>query len=513
MKTQMTQNSNQNKLEILEAIAVIVILAIIHLFLWWKYLPIAHIDLNFYTEPALMLARHGILSGPGSQHLDITYAKGIYFYPPGYALIVAGWIKLFGFSIRSLLAYTNLIHMLYLCALWILMRKRFNCTKLATSLVLISAFPMFNHGRPDVTALFISTLAWIIVPHQFKLPRMIYSAILMGLAILVSLPFGISSAATVITFYLVSPHLRLSQRFKGVIILISIMTLTILSIWGFVFTWQNAWIFGPEQFMVNLANRGQNLNQIVLPPLLYSLAFIIVPLGFMILIPLGFTLYWYRCSLSSPLVQVSLSYLTGFTTWFFLSKGPLMMMYHFSFIARPVFQGVLASFRKPIRFIAIGLLVAFTMINFYYEKDEFLLLASDSSEAYSMLESILVDIQPDKIAAIDSHLFPILYREGKTINYEIFHTNSWKSYYDATSPKTLDLLFKNEAMPLKPLIPDIIVVSEITLYFGDTSSLSGFRNVTDEEVVIPELSLLGHTIKFPQNPLRAYIFERIVEEE
>ncbi|MDJ1175390.1 hypothetical protein [Roseofilum capinflatum] len=508
----MITRRQQNNISIKELASVIVILAIIHLFLWWKYLPISHIDLNFYTEPALMLARHGVISGPGSQHLDLTYTKGIYFYPPGYALVVAGWIKLFGFSIRSLLAYTNLIHMLYLCALWLLMRKRFYCTKLAASLVLISTFPMFNHGRPDLTALLISAIAWIIIPKEFKLPSLMYSAILMGVAILISLPFGISSTATIITFYLVSPSLCLSEKLKGLIFIISITTLTILSIWAVVFTWQNAWMFGPEQFIVNLANRGQDLNQIVLPPLSYGLAFIIVPLGLVILTPLGVGLYWYRCSLRNIFVQVSLSYLGGFTTWFFLSKMPLLMIYHFNFIARPILQGVLVSFRQPIRFIAIGLLVLFTMINFYFHKNEFLLLASNPSESYKIVENI--SIEPHKIAAIDSYFFPILYRDKKTINYEIFHTNLWETYYAATSPKTLDVLFNAETQSLKPWNPDIIVVSAMTLYFIDTADrLSGFRNVTDEELVIPQLKLFGHTIKFPNDPLKPYIFERIEKEE
>src|SRR5258708_29771984 len=83
---------------------VILVVIAVSLILWWRFLPLPHQDLNFYTEPAFLLAKFGKLAGPGSQYVDLTYQKGIYSYPPGHFLILAAWIKLWGFSADSLLA-------------------------------------------------------------------------------------------------------------------------------------------------------------------------------------------------------------------------------------------------------------------------------------------------------------------------------------------------------------------------------------------------------------------------
>jgi len=495
----------KKNINIPEIIIVGSVLAIIHLFLWWRYAPIAHVDFGFYTEPAFLLAKRGIIAGPASQYLDLTYTKGIYFYPPGYALILGGWIKLFRLSIHSLLAYTNLIHAAYLFALWVLLRKRFKCTRLAAALTTLSAFPMFNHGRPDVTALFLGALAWLIIPQQLDLRRLLPSGILLGLAVLVSPPFGISSAATVGTFYFVSPNLRLSHRAKGFMVLTGIAVLTLIGIWAFVLTWQNAWAFGPEQFRVNSANRGSDLNQLPLPPLAYGVVFILVPLVLMTLIPLVVMLYWYRCSPSNPLVTISLSYLGGFIIWFSLSKSPLLMIYHFSLLSRPVFHGVLASYRQKMRFLAIGLLAAFTVISFYFHKDQLLVLTTSSDRAYAQVAAIKLD--PDVIAAVDSQFLPLLYRNGKTINYQITKENSWERYRAATSPKTMALL--PEANRMGPLNPNVIIVSALTIDREGIPNPSVYRNLDEEELSIPKLRLFGRTIKFPQDPLKPYIFYRI----
>ena len=63
------------------------IVLVVSLILWWRFLPLPHQDLNFYTEPAFMLAKFGKLAGPGSQYVDLTYQKGIYNYPPGHFLM------------------------------------------------------------------------------------------------------------------------------------------------------------------------------------------------------------------------------------------------------------------------------------------------------------------------------------------------------------------------------------------------------------------------------------------
>ena len=120
--------------------------------LWWRFLPLPHQDLNYYTEPAYLLAKFGKLAGPGSQYVDLTYQKGIYSYPPGYFIILAGWLKLFGLSSDSLLGYTHLVHVGAMILLWIILRMRYSCSRFISVLVLLSLFPRMAHGRPDLTA-------------------------------------------------------------------------------------------------------------------------------------------------------------------------------------------------------------------------------------------------------------------------------------------------------------------------------------------------------------------------
>lgn len=131
-----------------ELIWVSIIVVAVSGVLFWRFLPLPHQDLNYYTEPAYMLAKFSMLSGPGSQNIDLTYQKGIYSYPPGYFLILAGWLRIFRLSADTLLAYTHLVHAVALILLWILLRDRYSCPRSVSALVMLSFFPEWRTAGP-----------------------------------------------------------------------------------------------------------------------------------------------------------------------------------------------------------------------------------------------------------------------------------------------------------------------------------------------------------------------------
>ena len=284
-----------------ELITVSSVIIILHLILWWRYLPLAHQDLNFHTEPGLNLATYGIITGSGSQHIDLTYVKGMYFYPPGYSLIIGSWIKLFGSSVHSLLACTHLTHTGYLFTLWVLLRRRFKCTRLAAALAVISSFPMFHHGRPDVTALLLGAIALLIIPHKINLCLLLLSGSILGIAVLVSPPYGISAAAVVVAFYLFASKLPLTKNLKGLALITVSSVFSFIGIWAAVITWQNSWALGIEKFRVNSANRAYELNQMPDFFTSYMFVFSVLPLFLLTLIPLIIVLCRYRFSLNNSL--------------------------------------------------------------------------------------------------------------------------------------------------------------------------------------------------------------------
>src|SRR6266568_3183013 len=125
-----------------EIASVILVTVSVHLVMLMLGLPLPHSDLSTYVEPALLLAEKGILAGPATQHQDLLYTAGFYSYPPGYFLLLAGWIKFFGPGMTSLLGYTHLVHSVFMFAAWLLLRLRFHATRLAAALAIASLFPI-----------------------------------------------------------------------------------------------------------------------------------------------------------------------------------------------------------------------------------------------------------------------------------------------------------------------------------------------------------------------------------
>jgi len=492
-----------------EILGVAIALVLLHGVLWLYLLPLPHVDLITFGEPALLLATTGKIAAPASQYLDLTYVLGSYFYPPGYIVILAAWLKIMGTSVGSWLGYTHVVHALYLFGLWLLLRWRLGCSFLIASLATLSAFPYISYGRPDLTSLLLGVIAWLLLPDTLQWRRIGLIGLLLGTAVLVSPPFGLSSSVAVGGFYLLRVGSRGKSQFLSFLALTGVAIATFLGLWAVILTWQDAWAFGFEQFRVHAANRGADLNTWPKPPLLYGIAFIGLPLLAFTVIPALATILQNPKAFRQPPVAVALAYLGSIGLWFSLSKSALLMSgYHFLLLARPVFHGVWVNTQKRWQPVAIAILLAFTIINCYFYKDDFLAANSNPHNVYDTLAAL--NFPPDAIALIDSPFFPILYRPGKTLNYfTTIQENAWQRYRDFTNPDILTQL--PQGADTQPPVADIIVVSAFTLSRNALPDPEFYSLASPDNLDIPRFEIFGKTVEYPQNPLQPYIFYRIDE--
>jgi len=480
-----------------------VVLAVVHLGLWWRSLPLAYQDLSFYFEPAILLANEGWLAGPASHYHDLTYVRGMYFYPPGFPLVLAGWIRAFGSGAGSLLAYTNVVHLFYLLGLWALLRLRLRCTRAAAALALLSAFPMFNHGRADLTALLFGVAAWLLLPRHLRVARIMAAGLLLGLAVLVSPPFGISSAAAVGVYLLASLGEEGRRRILGFGLLAAIAVLTFVGIWATVLTWQGAWEYGIEQFAVNSRVRAAELNHFpAVSP--YLIVFGVVPLGILTLVPVGIALLprWRRTD--PRLWRTGLAYLGGFVAWFVLSKAPLLTGAHHGYLGRPVFHAALGSARGLVGRLGLVVMLAFSVVHWYLQKDNLLALA----QGYTGFEEAAreITVPPEAIIGLDSDVFPYLYRPGRSINYELMGDDYWRRTRAETSPATLAALGMTGCRA--PVVPDMLVISARTvMVFGPPDSTL-FVSADSRRPQVELAHVLGRSVRFPRYPSTVYHFVR-----
>ena len=481
-----------------------------HIVLWMRYWPLPHYDLNAYLEPGVLLGTLGQLAGPGSQHLDLTLTKAAHFYPPGFALLVGGWVALFGPGLRSLLAYTHVVHAAYLFCLWWLRRARFGCGRGATAVAVASVFPFFAHGRPDLTSLALGAAAWLALPPGSgrvslgKMARILPSSLLLGSAVLVSPSFGLGSAAAIGTYCLFTIGATMRDRVLALATLVAGSVATFLGVWAVVLSWQGHWEIGPEQFLVNSAIRGRELNTIDLPITRYGLAFIAVPLILLTVVPAVIGVLRRRES-PATVWAAALSYLGGFIVWGAVNSQQLIVQHHFSYLARVPLHGTIASRRSPLGRLGLAMASAFVLIHFYFQKNELMYLFTDLEGAYA--SAAVIDLPPGRMTAVDSPFFPVLYRPGTTLNYELVKANSWARYRDATSASTLALL--PPEVRAGPAAPDVLILSALTLVRAGVPDPTQFRYVGDEPLDVPRRSLLGRTIAMPQRPLTPYRFVRV----
>lgn len=463
--------------------------------LWWRFLPLPHVDLSYYTEPAYLLAKFGTLAGPGSQYVDLTYQKGIYSYPPGYFVILAGWLRLFGLSPDSLLAYTHLVHFVSMILLWMILRTRYACSQFISALVLLSFFPRMAHGRPDLTAAFLSLAAWAALPEETNWVRVVLSGCLAGATLSVSPGFGVAIIATLTILGLLNPRLPLCSRLRlsagwlvAAGLFFGITTAIFLAS-------QNSWMIAYVQFKTNAAIRGAQLNVMPEMLLLFTWVFSIVPFVFVAVVPAIVAVGWQWRNASSQVRNVSLAFLGGVAVWFVTNKSQLLLDHHFLCPSKSVFLGVVFSWPKLPAWARAAPLLLLSLISFYYHKADFLYLESPLRQEEHRYAA---EAKLNGIVAVDSLYFARFYRPGQTLNYEVAETETdWRVYREAIPGFARKEMLAGLAE--RPIEPTILLVSAYTA--------SRFRE--KEQFSLPckqpdlfgqRLHILGRTWNLPAQP-------------
>ena len=477
-----------------ELTLVTVILSVIALVLWWRFLPLPNGDLGFYTEPAYLLARFGTLVGPGSQYIDLTYQKGFYNYPPGHFLFLAAWIKLFGLSPDSLLAYTHLIHTGMLVLLYGLVRFRYGCSRLISSLAILSVFPRIPHGRPDLLACLLSIAAWVALPREKHWLRIALSGCLAGATLLVSPGFGVGIIATLFTLMLVNRETPFRERALRVTVWGAAAGLFFVGATAAVLWQQHSWTLAYFQFKTNVLVRGRQVNQ--MPQLiLYFYLFGIVPFALLAVLPAIIVGAVNLRRPGSDLRDLSFAFLGGAFAWFKVNKAQLLLDHHFLFPAKSVFLAVLCSQKQFPLWLRVMPFLIISTCSFYLHKSNFLYLGQPLRN-----EAASAKVLPsrDKVVAVDSLYFADAYAPGHTLNYESIQvSNLWPLYLAALPQNVQSALLGG--LPRTPISPNAYAVSAYSKALYGLPSQTGITCNGAADKVEP-LTVLGRKWKLPSNP-------------
>lgn len=450
-----------------ELAAISAIVTAVSLVLWWRFLPLPHGDLGFYSEPAYLLARFGKLAAPGSQYVDLTYQRGFYNYPPGYFLVLAAWIKLLGFSPDSLLAFTHLIHSAMLILLYALLRFRYACSRLISSLALVAIFAKIPHGRPDLLACLLSVAAWLALPEHRNTPdphaqdqnrgRLALSGALAGAALLVSPAFGLAILVTLFILIAIDTC-SISRRLKRLALFGSSAFLFFAGIVSIVLWSQHSWILAYVQFTTYSRIRGSQLNH--MPALIpYVYLFGIFPFVVLTVLPAIVVVARTMRKPSSTLRHVSLAFLGATLVWFLLNKSQLLLEHHYLFISKTVFLALLCSLPEIPRWLRVLPFLLISVIGFYLYKADYLYIATP-------LRAEAAVFQPgpgsEREVSVDSLYFTRVYDPDRTIGYETFNIEHYWPRLLAAMPAR----FKSRllaGLPLAPAVPDVYLISAFTL--------------------------------------------------
>lgn len=481
-----------------ELLAVSAIVLAISAILWWRLLPLPHQDLDFYTEPSYLLANSGKLAGPGSQNVDLTYQKGIYNYPPGHYVILAAWIKIFGLSPDSLLAYTHTLHSGILIALWALLRFRYSCSRWISSLVLLATFPRMAHGRPDLLACLLSLAAWLALtlPNRFR--PLIVSGCIAGLTLWTSPGYGLSILVTLAVLICLDSQSPLRSRLRALAVWAVSAGSLFAVLLAVVLAQQHAWTLAYWQFTVNASIRGAQVN--VWPDfhLFFTFVFSVVPFLLLALLPAMLAAFVSRRK-GGPLFAVSLAFLAATAIWLLTNKSQLLLEHHYLFPAKSVFLGVfLASWRAPVWLRALPLLLL-SFIGFYLYKSDFLYLSSPLRQWEHLAVTSVV--HPQGELAVDSLFFARCYAPGRTLNYETVGMNFWPRYLAAMPSSVL------ADLPPRPVEPSVLMLSRYTLgHYGPMSHLEP-QCIQSPQGSEP-LHRLGRNWNLPANPYAIIVCPR-----
>lgn len=453
-------------------------LFVLHVYLFLRGLPFPDVDMTAYVEPAIVFAKEGIFRAPGSQHLNVVNNIGAFFYPPGYFWALALWVLVWGSGGASLLAFTHLVYLGFFLVVWRLMRTEFGCSRLASALAVLSLVGTLRHGRPDGVALLFSALTWLWVTRRPAL-----SGAMLGVVGLCQPAYGLSTAVSAGAYLLlarrkdgVKPVLKIAGTAAGVFVGVFAGTLAL----------QGAWSTGSEQFVLSMTVIGKYLNQ--WPPLFdkFGLAFVILPLCLLTLVP---AIYFAIVPRSGDERRLSLSFLAGFFAWLLFNGKQLLTGLHFVYPARAFLHGSMANGRR-FGWIAV---VAYAGIHFYLTKGTWVY-------AFRSFEHPEVRFAgAAEPLAIDGSLFPKFYRPDSTVNYEIWKaSNWWEKYQEFTSPRTLASLEK-----ITPPEPREIWLTAWTVAIVGEPDPERYVRVSGEWPM-ERISFLGHPTQLPSEPLGLY---------
>jgi hypothetical protein len=153
-------------------------------------LPCPTSDDAAYRSPAAELVQHGRLAAPGMSSYVPRTAVTFAYYPPLYPLVLSGWFWLFGFSLRSSLAFSYTVHMLNALAIMEVTRRAIagdrglsalgRCATIAaTGLIQVANVAYLD--RPEETALL---FVWVEVlwVQERSFRSAVASGVLLGLA-------------------------------------------------------------------------------------------------------------------------------------------------------------------------------------------------------------------------------------------------------------------------------------------------------------------------------------------
>ncbi|HEX6764256.1 MAG TPA: hypothetical protein VF103_02235 [Polyangiaceae bacterium] len=498
----MDSEEQPKALERRELLVVFSVLALVHAVLFALGVPLPHQDLLFYLEPAFHLVRDGKLVAPAAEYIDLTYTVSFGFYPPGYFLILAPWLALFGAGHGSLLAFIHSVHLAYLIVLWVLLRTRFSVSKPIAALALVSAFPFWSFGRPDLLGVFFSACAWLLVPASGYGRRFVLATVVTGFSLLVSPSFGLGCLATNVAFIaLAGGHLAVPSLRRGAVfgaLAVGVM----LTLWALVITEQGAWSTVPTQFRLTAMVRGTELNHFPTfsgPVLVFSL----LPLVLATVLPAVAVLGRGQKLREHPVWIAAASYLAAFAAVFLTNKLQLLLVHHFGMVQRPVLHATLAGTKRPWRFVGLAATALFTLIHFYIQKED-LFYAVSGDLRYERIDPALV--ARARVVAVDSMYAPFVYGrlDKPVLDYHMVKLDYWRRFRNVSPKRLLAVLPEN--LKDGPHVPDLLLISSRAIMLSGPPNPDFFEQISGP--ALERVTFFGHELQVAKHPLALHVYRR-----
>lgn len=469
--------------------------------------PVPHQDASQYFEPGILLAMQGKLARPCDQYYDLSYKIVFFAYPPGFSLIVAAWVKIFGYTERSMLSFTHVQHALLLTTIWILARSRFRASRISAALAVMSLFPFHHHGRPDLTSNLFAALAWWIIPVSGIGMRLLIAGILLGLSVLTSLHYGSSAAAAVGTYAFIACNQSFIWRITRLSVLIALAVLINITIISLLLNYYDAWAVAYCQFTNHLQIRGSELNKMPLLFNFYMLRFCLVPLVLCTLLPLVLSLVIPSQYTAKNLRISALCYLVGFFVWFSANKTTLLQFGHFAYLATPLFHAsLLSAHSRILRKLGYASCSLFALIHLNIESRDFVLLFENPRPAWDECRKIS---SGNLVVATDGAFFLSNYKLFNTISYESYRdANRW-NWYRNLWPQELRERFDDVFRP-GPQEPDVIIITTGTNEAYGPPDTKLFRRV-DQVFPVRRYELFGIRTSHPTNYYHPVIYVKTKE--